>query len=568
MNIVLALSGDEFRISIPYDPELVASIKRLPGRTWHKPSKTWRVPASPAALDQMRRISKNHDLPLLVEPSTVARMEQERQADERAARIAATDAIPDGLAVDYQFRTEPYQHQRAGLAFLQHARGGGLLWEMGLGKTKTAIDYCEWLNEQTVGRDIRVLVITPNSVVQNWGEEIEKHAGSTDYALLVAPMTLVNRARMCARKMYTVTNTEVMSAGPMAKAVLDYEWDVVILDEAHRFKNPRALRTKNMLKVKADRRIILTGTPLTNSPQDLWAPLTFVRPGLLGSWWTFQQEYLLRDHFGNVIGLRAGGEEKLRDKMASIGYRRTKAEVLDLPPKVYEDRHVEMTTAQAQKYRTMRDELRLEIPDTGDTIVAHSILTQLLRLAQVTAGLYGEGDEYTWDEDSAKLKELDDLLNTDLAGKSVVIFGLYRRELEELSKRYEHANWMPMGPNEGPGIIYGGVKPATRQRIINEFQSGQRRLLFAQAHSGGIGINLTAAQTAIYYTRGWSLEDYLQSQDRLHRIGQQGTVNIIHLVATGTIDEQIAKALKAKSDLSRRITGDAARSLASEVLRR
>jgi SNF2 family DNA or RNA helicase len=112
------------------------------------------------------------------------------------------------------------------------------------------------------------------------------------------------------------------------------------------------------------------------------------------------------------------------------------------------------------------------------------------------------------------------------------------------------------------------VKPADRTRIIDEFQAGKRRLLFVQAHSGGIGINLTAAQTAIYYTRGWSLEDYLQSQDRLHRIGQQGTVNIIHLVATGTIDEQIAKSLTNKSDLSRRITGDMARALATDVLRR
>ena len=578
MNIVAVLDDTyHFNLAFPYDPDLINAVKRLPGRTWNKRRKRWMVPASPAALDAIRAMAKQANLPLSINPADVATIEQERKANAQAAYIATTDKIPDAATLDFPHKTTPYQHQEAGLAFLATTKHGGLFWEMGLGKTKTAIDYAVWLDMQPGPHRVggsKVLIVTPNTVVDNWGAEIEKHAGSGyEYDLLRAPMTLVQRATKVGTKMFSVVNTEVMSQGPLASRILEIDWDLVIIDESQRFKNPRAHRTKRMLKVQAKRRVILTGTPLTNSPQDLWAQLTFLRPGILGSWWSFQQEYLFKDRFGNVLGLRSGAEDKLTGKMASVGYRRTKSEVLDLPEKVYEDRHIEMSTEQARHYASMRDELQMTINDPGaglhdsgpGTIVAHSILTQLLRLTQITAGLYGEGDDYMWDEKSPKLLELDEILNNDLGGKQVVVFGMYRRELEELGARYEGH---PDGSAFHNGIIYGGVKPADRQLMINQFQDGQRRLLFVQAHSGGIGINLTAAQTAIYYTRGWSLEDYLQSQDRLHRIGQQGTVNIIHLVAKGTIDENIAKALADKSDLSRRITGDAARELAADVLRR
>lgn len=552
MSITVTQAGETLLVAFPYDPDLIAAVKLLPGRTWNKSRKRWEVPATVEAFEQLRSIAAHHDIPLTAHPSLVAAMSRQKKAEALASVIARTDMDPG--TIEYAHRTEPYQHQRAGLAFLATTTHGGLLWEMGLGKTKTAIDYAEWSGAHPV------LVITPNSVVDNWGAEIEKHAGHSDYILLRAPMTLLQRARKLATKRYSVVNTEVMQSGPLAKAILDVHWGMVILDESQRFKNPRAQRTKRLLKLQADRRVILTGTPLTNSPEDLWSQLTFLRPGVLGSWWSFQQEYLLRDIFGNTVGMRHGAEAKLADKMATLGYRRLKSEVLDLPEKVYEDRHVEMTPEQARHYRSMRDELRMQV-DTSETVIAHNILSQLLRLTQITAGLYGQGDTYEWDPKSAKLRELDDILLDDLRDKQVVIFGLYRRELEELADRYGQGT----STGERP-IIYGGVKPERRQELIDQFQAGQRRLLFAQAHSGGIGINLTAAQTAVYYTRGWSLEDYLQSQDRLHRIGQTGTVNIIHLVAKTTVDEQIAKALSAKSDLSRRLTGDAARALAADVL--
>jgi len=213
------------------------------------------------------------------------------------------------------------------------------------------------------------------------------------------------------------------------------------------------------------------------------------------------------------------------------------------------------------------------------------VLTQLLRLTQITAGLLGEGDRYEWLADkAAKVRELDNLLNDELRHESVVVFGLYQRELEELAARYTEGALETVrmirtedaiidgnfGKRIRPGaqlpIIYGPTPEKRRHELVEEFQRGERRLLFIQTRTGGIGINLTAAKNAVYHTRGWSLEEYLQSQDRLHRIGQTGTVNIIHLTAEGTVDERIAEALASKQNLADTLTGDAARRLAAEVL--
>jgi SNF2 family DNA or RNA helicase len=212
----------------------------------------------------------------------------------------------------------------------------------------------------------------------------------------------------------------------------------------------------------------------------------------------------------------------------------------------------------------MKEDLRVQI-EGMEGASAFNILTVLLRLTQITAGLVGENDKYTWlDKDNAKLAELDNLLNDELAGEQVVVFGTYQRELEKLAERFG-----TVGLHEGDylPIVYGPTPERVRHTIIEDFQAGRRRLLFAQQRTGGIGITLTAAKTAIYYTRSWSLEEYLQSQDRLHRIGQTGTVSILHLIAKGSIDEEIAKALRGKQTLADQLTGDDARRIARDLLK-
>ena len=383
---------------------------------------------------------------------------------------------------------------------------------------------------------------------RNWGNEIEKHAGHADYVI----------DRPVGGAIYTITNCEKLSLKKSLEPILATAWSLVACDESTRFKTPSAKRTKALHKIKAKRRVILTGTPITGKPQDAWAQLEFVEPGIFGSWWSFVDRYLVKDYFGAITGVKPSGATELRERIESRSYRVLKEQVLDLPPKVYEDRWVELTGDQKRAYDQMKKELQVKIEGVH-AITASTILTQLLRLTQITAGLIGAGTDYTWLAESAKIAELDTLLEDELQGKQVVIFGLYQRELEELAKRYSTAT--------PPPIIYGPTPEHRRSEIIADFQRGAYQYLFVQSHTGGIGINLTAAQYAVYYTRGWSLEDYLQSQDRLHRIGQQGNVTIIHLGAKGTVDEMIGKALADKQNMADLLTGDKARRLAAEVLR-
>lgn len=541
----------------PPDPELLGIVRQISGRQWVKTHGVWTFPATPDnVLDLMRRCPADVNIEM---PRPLRDKLNDRH---RAIREAASIREAGDADIDFDFLTTPYAHQRAGLAFLNRLGSGALFWEMGLGKTKTAIDYARFLAQREGRGDWRVLVICPNTVKWNWHAEIVKHTGWPMGEVLEG--SLRQRAEkvreLGKRGMFTIVNCESLSLNPLADALVAAGWDMVIVDESTRFKTPSAVRTKKLLKMasRVPYRVILTGTPITGKPEDAWAQMEFVAPGTFGTWWSYLDRYLVRNPWTKAIeGVKPERREDLAQRVQARSYRVLKSQVLDLPPKVYEDRVVELEGVQEKAYIQMRDELRVAIEDTD--IAAWNILTQLLRLTQITAGLIGEGDKYRWLDSSAnaKLAALDELLDEDLAGKPVVVYGLYQKELEALARRYN---------DHGDGIIYGPTPERERRDLIDEFQRGHRRLLFVQSHTGGIGINLTAAQYAVYYTRGWSLEDYLQSQDRLHRIGQQGTVTIIHLVARNTVDEQIAQALRTKQNVADTLTGDAVRRLAATVL--
>lgn len=528
-----------------YDEGVRSIIRDVPGRKWDEKRKVWLLPDNPDSILALKTRLEATGWRLSMTPEVRDYLNHAFTSTREAAAIReAGDAD-----IAFNFVTQPYAHQRAGLAFLVKLGGGALLWEMGLGKTKTAIDYAEWLAQMTP--TLRVLVICPNTVRRNWGREIELHAGHRNY--VIPDGDYKKRMPMVGSKRYTILNTEALSHVAMARALQNRVWDLIVIDESTRFKGPTSLRTKALHKLSGLHRIILTGTPITGSPEDAWAPFEFVSPGLFGkSFYGFRDRYLDLDYFKKVQGVKPSKAAELRERLGSRSYRILKADVLDLPPKVYVDRVVTLDGDQKRAYATMRDELRAEYE--GGQIEAFNVLTQLLRLTQITAGLIGEGDTYQWlEKGNAKLAELDALMD-ELGDEPVVVFAQYQEELRQLAQRYH-----------GP-IIYGPTPEKVRATHIDDFQAGKLRRLFVQTRTGGIGINLTAARTAIYYTRSWGLEEYLQSQDRLHRIGQTGTVTIVHLIAEETVDIQIAAALASKTSLADNLTGDDVRRLARQAL--
>lgn len=560
--------GRQVALAFPFDAALLAVVKAIPGRVWDSDRRLWLAPNTPETLIHLRD-RKPAGVTLAIDPPVIERF----KADVARLHAAKTARDAGDAEIEHHWITQPYAHQRAGLAHLVALGSGALLWEMGLGKTKTAIDYAEWLGIQEVRnlqpteeyRDtFRALIVTPNTVARNWQNEIKLHAGHDDFVTLTG-LPIAKRVALMGSARYTIVNCEALAYPAFAKAAQAREWDLVIVDESTRFKNPRAARTKALLKLgkKARHRLILTGTPITGSASDAWSQMEFVDPGLLGSFYSFTDQFLVKDWFGRPKEVRPDKVDELAQRIGRRSYRVLKRDVLDLPEKVYSDRLVEMADTQKAAYNQMRDELRVEI-EAMEKVTAANVLTVLLRLTQITSGLVGAGESYTWIENNAKVAELDNLLNDELKGEQVVIFGLYQKELENLASRYA-LDTAALGPAFAP-IIYGPTPEVRRHALIEQFQAGDRRLLFAQIRTGGIGINLTAAQTAVYYSRSWSLEEWLQSQDRLHRIGQKGTVSIVSLIAKGTVDEQIGEALMEKQKLADSLTGDGARKLIASVL--
>lgn len=539
-------------------------IKTIPGREWNAKAKLWLIPGTPETLIYIR----DHKPPTMA--LEIADTTKTRFRTQVSALHAAREVREAGNAtIDHRWVTQPYAHQRAGLAFLAHLGSGALLWEMGLGKTKTAIDYAEWLaankRNEMLG-DIRVLVIAPNTVARNWAAEIWQHAGHADHVLLTG-MTMSRRLHLLGTARYSIVNTEALSTDAFRDAAASRAWDLVIVDESTRFKTHNSKRTKALHKIgkRAVHRVILTGTPITGSAGDAWGQFEFVQPGVFGTWYRFVDDFLELDWFKRPTGAaKPGRDDELTQRIGRRSYRVLKREVLDLPPKVYQQRTVELAGDQLAAYRQMRDELRVEIANM-ERVTVSNVLTVLLRLTQITSGLVGKGDAYTWIPDNAKVTELDVLLNDELRGEQVVIFGQYQRELEALAQRYMGPESQPAGRFPG-GIIYGPTPEKVRHELIEQFQAGTRRLLFCQQRTGGIGITLTAAQTAVFYSRSWSLEEWLQAQDRLHRIGQTGTVSIVSLVAAKTVDEQISAALRDKQSMADVLTGDRLRKLVEAVL--
>lgn len=543
---------DDIRLEVrfPYDARLIAAVKAVPGRTWDEKKKRWTIPDTPEnVLALWRAMPKGATIDMTDE------LRAELRAREQGIKEAAAHRVAGDAEVDFDFVTQPYAHQRAGLAFLQKLRSGALLWEMGTGKTKTAIDYAEW------SKAACILVITPNTVTRNWLKEIQLHAGHEDAIVLTG--TLKQRAAMLGQARYSIVNVEALSLTAFVIPLLKMEWDLVIVDESTRFKSPKAKRTKALHKLRAKRRLILTGTPITNTAEDAWAQFEFIQPGLLGSYWHFLDNYLVRDPWTRQItGLKPGMEKELRTRIESRSYRVLKSEVLDLPPKVYVDRRVQLAGEQLKAYEQMKRDLVIAIANMPH-VTAANILTQLLRLTQITAGFVGGRGNEVWIPDNAKTTELDALVLEEARHEQIVIVGVYQYELKMLALRYSGHT---LADADSLPIIYGPTPNAQRDLFIREFQQGGRRLLFVQSRTGGIGINLTASQIAAFYTRSWSLEEWLQTQDRLHRIGQTGTVTILPFIAEKTVDEDIAAALAEKQELSDTLTGDTARKFAAAVL--
>lgn len=576
MTILMEREDDQVVIHAPVVTQ--SRAREIPGARHDSRARVWRYPLSWATCVVARGIFGSQ-LDVGPELAEWARNERERVVKALTLREAKDADGPEYL----------YPYQRAGVAFLQAADSALLADDMGTGKTAQAVHAAVY----------PLLVACPNSVKSVWEAEFAKWApevrvvvaGSGTVAahkaaqaiidgeadvLVVNWEALKNLSRLAeygSIRLQSCSQCDPTSSRRPAqcerepKILNTIEWAMVIADEAHRAKDPRSKQTRALWAVgdKAKRRIALTGTPVANTPDDIWPIMRFVAPKEYPARTRWIERYALTvpnpySMGVDVIGLKPETRAEFDKFFLPRFIRRTKEQVLpDLPPKTYERRDVFLSGKQKKAYDAMRDGMIAAL-DEG-TLAETNKMTAALRLRQL-ASAYGEMvvdpreavQALTFDdvgrdfdrvdahmiltEPSSKLDVLEEVLQ-ELSGKQAVIFAESRQLIEMAFRR--------LNEKYVCGMLAGPVNTSERAVAVQNFQAGNSQLILVTVGAGGEGITLTAADTAIFLQRPWSRVLNDQAEDRLHRIGQEAqNVLYIDLVAANTIEEKVFDALADK----------------------
>ena len=474
--------------------------------------------------------------------------------------------------MNYKFKTKPYEHQLTALEKSWNRETYAYFMEMGTGKTKVLIDNAAMLYDK--GKIDGLLIIAPKGVIGTWyNQELPAHLPDHIENVTVLWQALINKKQQS--KLNTlfeisndlhilIMNVEAFSTDKgvkFAKKFLLSHNTLMVIDESTTIKNPKALRTKSIVEISkmAKYRRILTGSPVTKNPLDLYAQCYFLDPEHLehGSYYSFRMRYaIMKTAYisGRSIQLVSGFRNlaELSEKLKPFSYRVLKEDCLDLPPKIYMKRIIELTSEQKKVYKQMKEEALAELH--GKQITTMTALTQLMRLQQITCGHFVADDGTTQPIKSNRLTELMDILD-EVEGKAI-IWAHWQKDIQSIIKEIKKVH--------GPGSVvdyYGLTTQEARETNRKRFQEDDRcRFLVGTPQTGGYGITLTAANTVIYYSNGYDLEKRLQSEDRAHRIGQKKSVTYIDIIAEDTIDKKIQDSLRKKINIASEVLGEEIRS--------
>jgi len=443
-------------------------------------------------------------------------------------------------------------------------KGFGLLFEMGCGKTLTAIAVMGAAYK--MGKIKKVLIVAPTSVCAVWPKEFE------DYAAF--PFTVRTMLGDKSKRLKELSDLERFPYPHLKVAVINYEstWrdgiyealenydaDMIICDESQRIKTHDSEQSKAMHRLgdKARYKMILSGTPVQNEAVDIFSQYRFLDSTVFGqNFYTFRNRYAVMGGFNRKQIVAYRDLDQLIHKQHSIAYRVTKDEALDLPEQTFENRCITMSPKERQIYDRIRRDSFAELQN-GGTITATTVLTKLLRLQQFTGGFLVEDDATKPQMVSrGKLDALSDILQDYVieGKKKLVIFARFLPEVHEIEKLTEK---MLKKHGMKAVSIYGEIKKELRGDIVQQFQTDPSTMVFiGQIDTAGTGITLTAADTCVYYSVNFNYATYSQSLSRIHRIGQRNCCNYIHLVVENSIDSQVLEALSKKEDLAKTIVDD------------
>lgn len=460
---------------------------------------------------------------------------------------------------DYKFKTKPFDHQRKAFYLSRDKKEFALLMEQGTGKTKVIIDNGAYLYSKD--EISAMVVIAPNGVHRNWLKEIDTHlpdwcprskfyyySGMSKKHLENFNDTM-NPLNDCL-KIFTF-NVEAFvskSAIELMNRILLANKVMLVVDESSRIKRPSAKRTKEITKFGkyAKYKRIMTGTPITKGPEDSYSQFRFLNPHILGydSFYSFRARYCIMGGFENRQIVSYQNIDELTRNIEGHSFRVLKKDCLDLPDKIYQRYPINLSAKQQALYNQLKQSFTAELNE--EVLKAPEAITRLLRLQQIICGWFpSETESKPIEDKNPRLEALKDILS-DIDSK-VIIWARFRADISLIESML----------GELAVSYHGGISNDQRASSVERFQNDPKvRYFIGQPQSGGIGLTLTAADYAIYYSNSFDLETRLQSEDRCHRIGTKNNITYIDIEAPKTIDTKIIKALRDKKSLADIVTKD------------
>jgi SNF2 family DNA or RNA helicase len=588
LGVFVELDGEHIIVNAEW--RLKEVCRSLPGAKWDSDRNVWRIPVSWTGCLSLRSTFGDQ---LEIGPNLA-----KWATDEKINRIDPSNFLRE-IEMMEEGDEDLFPHQRAGVEFLSKARRALLADEPGLGKTAQAIRALKRLHDS--GEQVfPAMIVCPNTLKTNWEREFDRWWPGIDVQVVKGSATQRRKAFEHEAQVYVVnweslrSHSRLLSYGSIALARCTecgghdskisasrcevHQRDLnfinfksVVADEIHRSKDPKSKQTRAFWAASgdADIRFALTGTPIANTVVDLWPILHWLDAKEWPSKTKWLDRYVntMMNAFGGlmILGLKPAMESEFFAGINPRMRRMLKSRVLPWLPEVINDRRdVEMGAKQAKAYKQMLDHMMSVLDSTpedlladinidagtldGGVVVAPNPLTQAMRLNQF-ASAYGvievteTGEKMLLSDPSCKVDALmDDIENGDFGEDSVAVCAVSRQLIELLSAR--------MLKEKIPhGLITGAQSAEERQQAIDDFQAGRTKWILFTAQAGGVGVTLTTARRLVMLQRPWSLVDYKQALDRVHRIGSEihDSILITDYVTTGSIEERVIEALDAKA---------------------
>jgi hypothetical protein len=570
--------GKNILLFLPYNHIELVKAQNIPARRFRKSDKAWVCKPS---LDTMQYIREQWPKCEWPKDALAVYHKAKEAANRRDAKLVAkeTNSIDTSVLANVPFAFKPYEHQKKALVLGRDEDEFGYFMDQGTGKTKVLIDDAAHNFRQ--GKIDALLVIAPNSVKTNWvsweGADEMRHMPPDVKYIKGVWMSDANAAEIRRWKDFEIA---ISKREPNQLIVLSVNVDAIAIprvftflekfvvafrtmicvDESTRIKTPSAQRTRAAKKLGARtvKRRILTGTSIIKSPLDAYSQFEFLNPDILrfGSFYAFRNRYATMGGFENRVVLHYKNLDELSARIASASFRVTKDECLDLPPKVYQKRHVTMTKRQGELYNTMRQEMIAE--NKGNRVEAPIVLTQMLRLQQITSGYLpllnsvGEvigAQEIMEAKHNPKFKEVMDIID-ESGEQKVIVWCRFTHEIDAI---------LTLLAKEGIKAVRfdGSVNDRDRKANREAFQNDPTVKVFVgNAAAGGIGLNLYAATVAIYLSNSFDTEQRVQSEDRCHRIGTTRSVTYYDIIVPATVDVKIIATLRNNKRIASEIMRD------------